>query len=102
MKNIDCEIYIKQLITFFEKNPGDLMILIGDVQKEEFYKKLREKCEKNVDDGIDHSLNKQQIIDIVIELKVPELMDTLNPQKVVEGYIQKTKWGKIVSSRQKT
>ena len=56
MKNIDCEIYIKQLITFFEKNPGDLMILIGDVQKEEFYKKLREKCEKNVDDGIDHSI----------------------------------------------
>ena len=66
MKNIDCEIYIKQLITFFEKNPGDLMTLIGDVQKEEFYKKLREKCEKNVDDGIDHSLNKQQIIDIII------------------------------------
>ena len=46
MKNIDCEIYIKQLITFFEKNPGDLMTLIGDVQKEEFYKKLREKCYK--------------------------------------------------------
>ena len=42
MKNIDCEIYIKQLISFFESNPGDLMQLIGDVQKEEFYSKLRE------------------------------------------------------------
>ncbi len=28
MKNIDCEIYIKQLISFFENNPGDLMELI--------------------------------------------------------------------------
>ena len=96
MKNIDCEIYIKQLITFFEKNPGDLMILIGDVQKEEFYKKLREKCEKNVDDGIDHSLNKQQIIDIVMELKIPELFKKPNPKSFVEKYVQKTKWGEII------
>ena len=96
MKNIDCEIYIKQLITFFEKNPGDLMTLIGDVQKEEFYKKLREKCEKNVDDGIDHSLNKQQIIDIVMELKIPELFKKTNPKSFVEKYIKKTKWGEII------
>lgn len=96
MKNIDCEIYIKQLITFFENNPGDLMELVGNVQKEEFYKKLREKCEKNVDDGIDHSLNKQQIIDIVMELKIPELFEKPNPKSVVEGHVQKTKWGKII------
>ena len=60
MKNIDCEIYIKQLITFFEKNPGDLMILI------------------------------------VIEIKIPELFEKPNPKSVVEGYVQKTKWGKII------
>ncbi len=53
MKNIDCEIYIKQLISFFENNPGDLMQLIGNVQKEDFYLKLREKSEKNVDDGLE-------------------------------------------------
>ena len=41
MKNIDCEIYISQLITFFENNPNDLMILIGDLQKEEFYNMLK-------------------------------------------------------------
>ena len=34
MKNIDCEVYVSQLINFFEKNPNDLMILIGDLQKE--------------------------------------------------------------------
>ena len=37
MGNVDCEIYIRQLITFFENNPNDLLILIGNLQKEEFY-----------------------------------------------------------------
>jgi hypothetical protein len=96
MKNIDCEIYIKQLISFFENNPGDLMELIGDIQKEEFYFKLREKSEKNVDDGLDHILSRQQMIDIVLELKIPELFEKPNPKSVVEGYVQKTKWGKII------
>jgi hypothetical protein len=96
MKNIDCEIYIKQLISFFENNPGDLMELIGDVQKEEFYFKLREKSEKNVDDGLDHILSRQQMIDIVLELKIPELFEKPNPKSVIEGYVQKTKWGKII------
>jgi len=96
MKNIDCEIYIKQLISFFENNPGDLMQLIGNVQKEDFYLKLREKSEKNVDDGLDHVLSRQQMIDIVLELKIPELFEEPNPKAVVEGYVQKTKWGKII------
>ena len=96
MKNIDCEIYISQLITFFDKNPNDLISLIGDVQKEDFYLRLREKSEKNVDDGLDYVLTRQQMIDIVLELKIPELFEKPNPQEVVEGYIQKTKWGKII------
>jgi hypothetical protein len=96
MKNIDCEIYIKQLISFFENNPGDLMELIGDIQKEEFYSKLREKSEKNVDDGLDYILSRQQMIDIVLELKIPELFEKPNPKSVIEGYVQKTKWGKII------
>ena len=96
MSRIDCEIYVSQMISFFENNPGDFMELVGDVQKEKFYYKIREKSFENFDKGEDFVLSKQQIIDIVIELKVPELMDTSNPQKVVEGYIQKTKWGKII------
>ena len=51
MGNIDCEIYISQLITFFENNPNDLMSLIGEVQKEEFYDALREQCETNSKKG---------------------------------------------------
>jgi hypothetical protein len=96
MKNIDCEIYISQVITFFENNPNDLMDLIGELQRNDFYQKLRERCEKNVDEGQDYVLTRQQMINIVLELKAPELVKTLNPESVVEGYIQKTKWGEII------
>ena len=56
-KNVDCEIYISQLVTFFETNPNDLLTLIGDIQKEEFYTKLREKSEDNHKKGLDIILN---------------------------------------------
>jgi hypothetical protein len=32
----------------------------------------------------------------VVELKIPELSDKLNPKQVVEGFIQKTKFGDII------
>lgn len=96
MNRIDCEIYVSQMITFFESNPNDLMELVGKVQKEKFYEKIREKSFDNLEKGDDYVLTKQQIIDIVIELKVPELVETLNPKEVIEGYIQKTKWGEII------
>ena len=91
MKNIDCEIYISQMITFFNNNPGDFMGLVGDTQKEEFYQKIRERSLKNLEDGDDYVLTKQQIIDIVIELKVPELSD----RQKIEKHIFKTKFGDI-------
>ena len=96
MKNIDCEIYIKQVITFFEKNPNDLMDLIGEVQRNDFYDKIRERCEKNVDEDKDYVLTRQQMIDIVLELKMPEVVDKVDPKQKIEGFIQKTKWGEII------
>lgn len=96
MKNIDCEIYISQVISFFENNPNDLMDLIGELQRNDFYQKLRERCEKNVDEGQDYVLTRQQMINIVLELKAPELIKTKTPESVVEGFVQKTKWGEII------
>jgi len=93
MKNVDCEIYVSQLVSFFEKNPNDLMILIGDLQKEEFYKKLKEQCYKNSETSDDHIITKQQMIDIIIDLKIPELNENSNSKSIVEAVIQKTKWG---------
>jgi hypothetical protein len=96
MKNIDCEIYISQVISFFENNPNDLMDLIGEVQRNDFYQKLRERCEKNVDDGEDYVLTRTQMINIVLELKAPELIKPQNIESVVEGFVMKTKWGEII------
>jgi hypothetical protein len=96
MGNVDVEIYVSQLINFFETNPNDLIELIGEVQKNEFYEKVREKCQENYDRGDDIVLTRNQIVDIVVELKMPELESKLNPKEVVEGYIQRTKFGDII------
>jgi hypothetical protein len=36
------------------------------------------------------------MIEIVLELKAPELLKTPSPKSVVEGFVQKTKWGEII------
>ena len=41
MKNVDVEVYLTNLINFFEKNPNDLIDLIGELKKTIFYDKLR-------------------------------------------------------------
>lgn len=96
MKNVDIEIYISNLIKFFESNPNDLMVLVGTSQKEEFYKKLREVSEDNFRNNQDYILTKQQMVDIIIDLKVPELKNMEDPKEIVESYIQKSKWGDII------
>ena len=94
MKNIDCEIYVSQLISFFEKNPNDLMLLIGDLQKEDFYNKLKDQCYKNAKETDDHIISKQQMIDIIIDLKIPDLNQE-DPKSAIDELVQKTRWGEI-------
>jgi hypothetical protein len=94
MKNLDIEIYISNLITFFDKNPNDLMELIGKLQKEEFFVKLREKCELNFKEGKDIVLTKDQIIETVLELKIPNTLE--NKILEIKAVIQKTKFGDII------
>lgn len=69
MKNVDVEIYINQFITFFDNNPNDLIQLIGDVLKEDFYNKVKQTSLKNLENGEDVSLTQKQLISIVVELK---------------------------------
>ena len=68
MGDVDVDIYINQLISFFNKNPNDLIDLIGDLLKESFYKKVREQCIKNSEVGDEVSLTQKQIIDICVTL----------------------------------
>jgi hypothetical protein len=96
MMSVDIEIYISQLKTFFENNPGDFMDLVGEEQKEEFFQKMKEKSIENYEKGEDFILTKQQIIDVVVDLKAPELNQKLKYASKVEGFIQKTKFGDII------
>lgn len=92
MKNVDIEIYISNLIRFFETNPNDLMQLIGEIQKEKFYTKLKEKSEENFKNGLDIILTREQIIDIVLNMKIPEINNGVDVNKL----IMKTKFGDII------
>lgn len=95
MKNIDVEIYISQMITFFEKNPKDFIDLVGNIEKEIFYNKMKERSLKNVKEEKDLILTKEQIIDIVIELQDPNLNEKKDDIKNIENIILKTKFGNI-------
>ena len=69
MKNIDVEIYLNQLISFFEKNPNDLTELIGTSMKDDFFDKVRVACMENIENGDEVTLTNQQLIDIVLDIK---------------------------------
>ena len=69
MKNVDVEIYINQFITFFNNNPNDLLELIGDVLKDDFYDRVKQQSLDNIENGEDVSLTQKQIISIIVDLK---------------------------------
>ena len=94
MKNVDIEIYISNLINFFEKNPNDLLVLIGDLQKDEFYVKLKKRAISNFEKGQDYVLTKSQIVEVVLELKLPIIKK--NKKLYIDKIIQKTKFGDII------
>jgi hypothetical protein len=91
MKNLDVEIYLNQLISFFEKNPNDLIQLIGNDLKTLFFEKVEEQCYRNIENGDEISLTHKQLIDIVVLLKNGNNVD----EKLIQGVFQKTKFGLI-------
>lgn len=66
MNNVDAEIYLNNLLGFFEKNPNDLIDLIGEMNKDAFYKKLRKTVYENSEKGEEIQLTQKQLIDIVV------------------------------------
>jgi hypothetical protein len=93
MKNVEVEIYINQFITFFNNNPNDLLELIGDVLKDDFYKKVKQKSYDNVEKGEDVSLTQRQLISIVVELKKSQNQE-IDIDKIESIFIQ-TPFGQI-------
>lgn len=88
--NVDVQIYMSNLKQFFENNPNDLMSLIGDKNKDEFYNLVEKQVIENFEKGVDLELTKKQIIDIMLILTKDE-----NPKKI-EKYIMKGKFVDII------
>ena len=88
---VDVEIYMNQFINFFENNPNDLIELIGDTLKDDFYNKVRERCIQNYEKNGEISLTKTQMMDIVIEIKNDGNRDIIKLSKIFEA----TKYGDI-------
>ena len=91
MKNIEVDIYLNQLVNFFDKNPNDLIDLIGESHKDKFFNKVREVCLQNVENGDDVTLTNQQLIDIVLEVKGNGM--TKEEFEVINKVFEKNKFG---------
>ena len=93
MKNLDVDLYITQFRGFFDKNPNDLLSLIGDVLVEDFFKRVEEQCYKNLEKGDEVSVTRQQLIDIVVDLKSEETEKDI--QTSITKVFEQTKFGDI-------
>lgn len=66
--SLDVEIYMNQFKGFFEKNPEQLKILIGNINPEMFYNKIRETAEKNIAEERPVEPTRNQVLDILVEM----------------------------------
>jgi hypothetical protein len=66
--NVDAEIYLKQLFGFFDGNPDALKSLIGELNKEKFYQRIRDAVYGKVGSEDEPVLSRKQMIDIIKEL----------------------------------
>lgn len=87
--NVDVQIYLSNLKQFFENNPNDLMTLIGDKNKDEFYNLVEKQVVENFEKGDDLELTKKQIIDIMLILTKDD------NQEKIERYFMKGKFADI-------
>lgn len=93
MKRIEVDIWVNQFIGFFDKNPGELTQLIGSIDKEVFFDKVRQRCIKNLEEGDEVSLTQKQLIDIIVTLNKANTV--IVDLEKVENLFQTTKFGKI-------
>jgi hypothetical protein len=91
MKNIEVDIWLNQFISFFDKNPNELKQLIGNIDKELFFSKVKERCIKNIEEGDEVSLTQKQLIEILVSLNKNNNQE-INV-KNLDKLFEKTKFG---------
>ena len=68
MSKVDIDIYVTQMVRFFDKNPKDLFSLIGNLDKYAFYERIKKTASDNYEENGDASLTQKQLIDIVVDM----------------------------------
>ena len=92
--NVDAEIYLKNLFGFFENNPDQLKTLIGELDKDKFFSKVRDKVYSNVDeDKEEFVLTKKEMIDIIKDLYDESSKLTKEISFEIEAQFMKTEFG---------
>jgi hypothetical protein len=87
--NVDVQIYLSNFKSFFNNNPNDLINLIGDGDKDKFFKLVEGAVIENYDKGEDLELTKKQLIDIMLILTKDRV------EEKVENFILKGPYGDI-------
>jgi len=87
---VEVEIYVSNLIKFFKNNPNDLINLIPEEKKEEFFHKIKEVAMDNYEKGNEVSLTQKQLIGICLEITKTNKLDVKQ-----ESFFQDTKFGRI-------
>jgi hypothetical protein len=95
MANIELDLYLSQMMKFFEENPNELKTLIGECDKALFFDKIKEQCFLNLEKGEDIILTQTQLIDIVRGLVAGGMIITKQPVDDVELAVQETSFGRI-------
>lgn len=90
MDNVDIDIYISQVVRFFENNLNELFILIGNLDKDYFFKMIKEVAQENHDKGEDINLTRSQMIDIVVKMH-----NEIKEQRIVNVPFIETPYGDV-------
>jgi len=68
MENVNVQIYLSQIKTFFEQNPDEFVNLLGKANPEDFFDGVEKLATKNLENGEDVQLTNKQMIDLIVDL----------------------------------
>ena len=85
--NVDVEIYLSNVIKFFNNNQNELRSLVPLEKKEEFFKKIREIAIFNAEKGEEITLTQDQLMRICVELNTKIPITSVDSKKIIQKTI---------------
>jgi hypothetical protein len=87
MSNVDIQIYISQIKTFFNENPEQLVKLIGNINPDIFFDEVEKVSTINYEKGEDVQLTNKQMVSILFKINKGRTKDIVA--------VEETKFGKL-------